>query len=67
MGLYDDTIALEEVRIDVGFVAEDVETGTSQFAGFEGLDQTRFVDDGASGGIDEEGSVFHCREFGVAD
>src|SRR6267154_4435051 len=59
---HDDVGALE-ARMDEGFLFENVEGGAGNFSGFEGVDESRFIDDRTACGVNDERGWFHAKEF----
>jgi len=49
--------------MDEGFLFENVEGGTGNFSGFEGVDESRFIDDRTACGVNDERGWFHAKEF----
>src|SRR5689334_19035458 len=52
-----------EAGVNEGLLLENVEAGAGNFFGFESVDKRSFVDNGAAGGVDEEGGGLHAEEF----
>jgi hypothetical protein len=68
VGGEDDVVHRAEGRVGTErFFFEDIEGGTGDAAGLEGLDEGLFLHDGAAGGVDEHGSGFHAGELGGAE
>ena len=67
VGNEDDVLEVEEGRVDVGLVLEDVEARVGDDAVAQRLGQGRFVDDGAAGGVDEGRGRLHQGELAGAD
>lgn len=53
--------------VNYWFFFEDVEACAPDSFFAEGVDQGCFLDDGAAGGVDEDGVGFHQAEFAGAD
>lgn len=56
-----------EAFVDGGLVLEYIEAGAGDGTSGEGLDECYFVDDGAAGGVDEDGAGFHEGELRFGD
>jgi hypothetical protein len=59
----EDDIRAFEADVDERFLLEYVEAGAGDFSGFESVDQSGFVYDGAAGSVDEEGGCLHAEKF----
>lgn len=57
----------DEARVHLGLFFVDVESGRGDVAGFESLDQSGFVHDGATGCVDYHDTLLHLFEFFCAD
>lgn len=59
----EDYVGAFETDVDERFLLENVEAGAGDFAGFEGVDQGRFINNRSAGSVDEEGRRLHAEEF----
>lgn len=53
--------------MDLRLLLEDVETGGVNLVIVESFDESCFINDGASGRVDNNNAVLHIGEFGFAD
>ena len=53
--------------MDLRLLLEDVETGRVDLVVVESFDESCFINDGASGRVDNDNAVLHLGEFGFAD
>lgn len=56
-----------ETRMNLRLLLEDIETGGVDLVVVESFDEGCFINDGASGRVDNDNAVLHLGEFGFAD
>mgnify|MGYP007051648730 CR=1 FL=1 len=56
-------LVIEGVSVGAGFRGENVDGGTSEVLGLQGLDESGDVNDLAAGVVDKVGSLLHLREL----
>ena len=59
--------ASSSAGLTLGFAFEDVQGGAAESAFVQGGDEGGFVDDAASGGVDQVGAGFHGAQRGGVD
>lgn len=67
MGGEGDVIKLQKSGVDFGLLFKDVEAGSGDCFIAKRFDKGGFIDNGAAGGVDENGGRLHESEFGGAD
>ena len=67
MGGKGDVIEFQKSGVDFGFLFKDIEAGSGDCFVAKRFDKGGFIDNGAAGGVDENGGRLHESEFGGAD
>jgi len=63
MGLYNALFALQEIFVDSGLILEYIQSSSCNPSCLQCMDQSGFIDDSATCGIDEEDTILHLSEF----
>lgn len=63
----DDVVEVEEGGVFEGLVVEDVECCAGDVAGFDGVGESLFDDELATGAVDDADALFHDADGGLVD